>query len=44
LVKGEGYEHLAISSSQDAPALFARMARGEKSESECGKIRNDLIE
>jgi hypothetical protein len=43
LVPGIGYESLAIGNGEDASALFARMARGEKSGAECGEIRNDLL-
>jgi len=44
LVPGMGYEDLAIGSGEDASALFARMARGERSESDCAQIREDLLE
>jgi hypothetical protein len=44
LVPGVGYDHLAIRSGGDASALFARMARGEKTGAECGRIRHDLLE
>jgi len=43
LVPGMGYDSLSIGSGEDASALFARMARGERSWSECGKMRNGLL-
>ena len=43
LEQGMGYEELAIGSGQDASALFARMARGERSQSECAEIRDNLL-
>ena len=43
LVKGMDYDSLAIGNGDDASALFARMARGEKSEIECAAIRENLL-
>lgn len=40
---GDQYEGLAIKNGGDASALFARMARGEKTEAECRQIRDDLL-
>ena len=38
------YEGLAIGNGDDASALFARMARGEKTAAECAEIRAHLLE
>jgi len=37
------YEGLAIGDGDDASALFARMARGEKTAAECAEIRANLL-
>ena len=37
------YEGLAIGDGDDASALFARMARGEKTEEECAEIQTNLL-
>jgi len=43
LVPAMTYAGLAIGDGDDASALFARMARGEKTEAECAEIRANLL-
>ncbi len=40
---GKRYDDLAIGNGGDASALFARMARGEKTQLECEEIRENLL-
>jgi len=40
---GDRYAGLAIRNGGDASALFARMARGERTDAECRQIRDDLL-
>jgi hypothetical protein len=43
LVEDGGYDGLAIQNGADASALFARMARGERTDAECAAIRANLL-
>jgi hypothetical protein len=43
MVPGLSYEGMDVNNGSDAIAVFANMARGEYSVTECGQIRNDLL-